>query len=164
MAEQLAQLALAVLLGLNAVWCVLLHQRLRRLQRDGANLKKFAAEIDTLVERAAETLRGLRSECAAMESRLRRHSENARRRGDELKRFCDLASELTRRMQELPATGDRRRKARTDSGPVTGSRAVPPTTSGGPGAGSGPGNRAAAEPAIGDEDRAELLRLLDHLR
>ncbi len=164
MVEQLAQLALAVLLGLNAVWCVLLHQRLRRLQRDGAGLRKFAAEIDTLVERAAETLRGLRSECAAMESRLRRHSENARRRGDELKRLCDLASELTRRMQDLPATGDRRRAARAAARPATRSRAVPATLSGGPDPDTDPGNRAAAEPAIGSEDRAELLRLLDHLR
>ncbi|HFD17158.1 MAG TPA: hypothetical protein ENJ38_12760 [Rhodospirillales bacterium] len=160
MAEQLTQLALALLLGLNAVWCVLLHQRLRRLRSDGAHLGKFVAEVDAVVARAEEALRGLRSECAAMEARLRRQSENARRRGDELKRTCDLAGELLRRTKEdLPAaTGESRAPAAARS------RADTPPPRARPAPRPQPTAGAAATAAAGDEERAELLRLLDQLR
>ncbi len=166
MAEQLTQLALALLLGLNAVWCVLLHQRLRHLRNEGASLQRFAAEIDGLVERAAETLRTLKSDCAAIESRLRRHSENARRRGDELKRVCDLAAALAARLGDAPTQPQPPRRDRRPAAAAAAAaeeervrrereRRPPPSLrdDGDPG------------PAEGDgEDRAELLRLLSRLR
>ncbi len=163
MAEQLTQLALALLLGLNAVWCVLLHQRLRQLRNEGASLRTFAAEIDAVVERAAETLRALKSDCAAIESRLRRHSDNARRRGDELKRVCDLAAALAARIQDAPAR------------PQPASRGPHRPAAGAAGDGRARRERERQSPvsladdadpgaADGGEDRAELLRLLSHLR
>ncbi len=164
MAEQLTQLALALLLGLNAVWCVLLHQRLRRLRSDGASLGKFVAEIDAVIARAEEILRGLRSECAAIESRLRRQSDNARRRGDELKRVCDLAGELTRRLQaeapavERPPAPPASRRPREDEPIVR--RPTPRRDTRGMPASEGAGAATAAP----DADRAELLRLLERLR
>lgn len=164
MAEQLTQLALALLLGLNAVWCVLLHQRLRRLRSDGASLGKFVAEIDAVIARAEEILRGLRSECAAIESRLRRQTDNARRRGDELKRVCDLAGELTRRLQaeapavERPPAPSASRRARGDAS------AVPRPKPRGDARGMPATEAAAAATAAPDADRAELLRLLERLR
>ncbi len=164
MAEQLVQLALALLLGLNAVWCVLLHQRLRQLRNEGNSLRTFAAEIDAVVERAAQTLRALKTDCAAIESRLRRHTDNARRRGDELKRVCDLAAALAARLQDTPA-----RPQPTGRGPLR-----PVAGSAGDGRVPRGGERQAAVSvadgadagsADGDgEDRAELLRLLSHLR
>jgi hypothetical protein len=98
--ETLADLALAALLAANAVWCALLHRRLRRLgTAERGELEAFVAALGAASGRAESAIAGLREAALEAEARLREQGDSARQRGGELARLVESGSRLARRLE-----------------------------------------------------------------
>ena len=92
-----ASLILALLLLLNAAWCLVLHRRLGRFLSQESALHGLVRELETVLERAQTAVEAIREESRALERRLELQRKLTRRRGEELARWCRIAERLARR-------------------------------------------------------------------
>ena len=161
MLEHPASLSVALLLLLNAAWCLLLHRRLGRLLSQESALHGLVRELETVLERAQAAVEAIREESRALERRLDMQRELTRRRGEELARWCRIAQRLARRPLS-PPPGARgiealpERERATRAAPESDARGRPEDPSAPPEAPA-----PAGDPTC---DREALLRLLANLR
>ncbi len=170
MAETAIELVLTVMLLLTVVWCVLVHQRLRRLRADKGEMESFIGALSLVTDRAEAAIAGLKAAGETTHEQLGRQEEAARKRAEELARAMDAAQRMLRRLesgyqQAMRYTADLDRRepfggSREASGHATRPRDAddrPPSRDSEPRPGGKP---AEAKPRISDE----LLRVLQGLR
>ncbi len=90
---------LALLLLVNIAWSIALHRRLSCLDSDGERLHEFLGEFDAAIARAREAVAGFRQEVGDLVAELRRQTEGARLRSEQLGRLCEGAERLGRRLE-----------------------------------------------------------------
>ncbi len=98
MVEILALALLAFGLLLNALWSLSLRRRLARLAAPDEALRELVGALDRAVDRAAETVAGLREEARRLDEAARRQRLGLERRQTELARLCRNAERLLWRL------------------------------------------------------------------
>ncbi len=99
MIDNAVELLLGVLLLLTIVWCMLVHQRLRRLRADKGEMEGFIGALTVVTERAEAAISGLRSVGEATHEQLARQEDATRKRAEELGRAMEAAGRMLRRME-----------------------------------------------------------------
>lgn len=89
MLQLVADIALGSLLVVTAVWCALVHHRLRRLRTERGEMEGFITALTAATERAEAAITGLRETLARADRDLREQGELARQRAGELVRLIE---------------------------------------------------------------------------
>lgn len=151
MPQLVVDVAFGSLLAVTAVWCALVHHRLRRLRTERGEMEGFITALTAATERAEAAIAGLRDTLARADRDLREQGELARQRAGELARLIEEGGRVLGRLDAGGRRADR----------VSGGASVPRERQA---AVAGPAVTPAGTQPRGSAAADELLKALGSLR
>ena len=107
MVELGSNLALAMLLVLTTIWCLLLHRRLGRLRVERHDIEAFVDAVTTATKQAEAATGGLRAAAADVQSTLAKQQRLAQQCAAELTRLAESGNRTARRLETALHHGTR---------------------------------------------------------